>query len=492
MPGLWRRGDPRLSVALLGGLAAAGQAPLSLPWVTLGALALALPLIVAERGRGVIWRAWACGAGYFAAALFWIVSPFLVDAPRHGWMAPFALVFMAGGLALFWGVAGALVAWLHRGRVLALALALTATEALRAVVLTGFPWAEIGHVWIGWPQMQAAAVVGAHGLTLMTLLVAALAVRLIPGVLAGLALVGLVGLWGQMRLPEGAAPARAVTVRLVQPNAPQHLKWRADMIEVFLDRALALTAAPPGPSGPPDLVIWPEMAVVWPLDAAGPVLGRIAGAAGGAWALTGLPRGDARGRYYNALAVLGPDALVRDVYDKHHLVPFGEYMPLAGLFARAGVFGLAADTGYSAGPGPRLIDTGPGGRALPLICYEAIFARDIRRAPRPDWIVHLTNDAWFGDLAGPWQHLAQARLRAVEQGLPLMRAANTGISAGIDPWGRVMAALPLGQAGQIDLALPAPLPPTPYARLGDGPVLGLVLILGLGVLIAGRRPDRDH
>jgi apolipoprotein N-acyltransferase len=175
-------------------------------------------------------------------------------------------------------------------------------------------------------------------------------------------------------------------------------------------------------------------------------------------------------------------------------VPFGEYIPFGDLAYR--LFGLAAfasqqGAGYSAGVGAAVLDLGPKlGHVLPLICYEAVFPQDLRAAPmRADWIVQITNDAWFGKLTGPWQHLAQARLRAIEQGLPLLRAANTGISAVIDARGRVVAALPLGVADYIDAALPPPLPPTVYARLGDLPLLVLLLALGAGLLV-GARPRK--
>jgi apolipoprotein N-acyltransferase len=204
----------------------------------------------------------------------------------------------------------------------------------------------------------------------------------------------------------------------------------------------------------------------------------------------GIQRRDDAGRWRNSLVALGPGGQLSALYDKHRLVPFGEYMPLGDVFARAGIFGLAANlTGaYVPGPGPALIDLGPAGRAMPLICYEAIFARLVRAAPeRPDWLMHLTNDAWFGRLSGPYQHLAQARLRAVEFGLPVLRAANTGVSAVIDPFGRVTTSIPLGQAGFADAALPAALPPTPFALFGRMPALAaLVVLAGLATALSRR------
>lgn len=492
----------------LGVLAASGQAPLGWAWLSVAAFALCFGvLLLPERWQVVAWRGWFFGSGYFGGALFWIVEPFFVDPLRHGWMAPFALVFMAGGLALFWAAAFGLAARLGgtpRMRAAWLVLTLVTAELLRSFLLTGFPWALVGHVWIGAPQMQAAALVGAHGLTFLTLVAAALpavfgSARMVFGALSGIALLGIVAAWGSFRLPDGPAPLRepSLYLRLVQPNAPQHEKWQPEMIPVFYDRQLELTRAAPAPGQPkPDVVIWPETAIPWLLEHAGPAFAEISAAGQGAQVLVGVQRRGEDGAWYNSLAQLAPGGALEAYYDKHHLVPFGEYMPMMHLFAQAGVFGLAANEtgGYTAGPGPALLDLGGAGRVLPLICYEAIFPAEIALAPgRADWIVHVTNDAWFGRVSGPWQHLAQAQLRAVEVGLPVMRAANTGISAAIDPYGRILEALPLGEAGRLDTSLPAALPPTPYARFGDLPVLVVLAMLGivLSLMTYFRRPSHS-
>jgi apolipoprotein N-acyltransferase len=371
-----------------------------------------------------------------------------------------------------------------------LAVALAGAEALRAHALTGFPWAMPGHVWIGWAPMQLAAWGGAHGLTLATLLLAALpaAVGLRAGGLAaaaGVAAMFAAGLWqGSRPLP----PPGGAVVRLVQPDARQELKWDPAMLREYFRRQLAATAASPAAGGrAPDLVVWPETAVPFLLDDPGEGLALIATAAAGAPVALGIQRVEGW-RAFNSLAVIGPDSEVRAVYDKHHLVPFGEYIPLgdlAGDLLGLTAFAAQAGNAYSAGPGPALIDLGPGlGRVLPLICYEAVFPQDIRRAPgRPDWMLQVTNDAWFGTLSGPWQHLGLARLRAVEFGLPLLRSANTGVSAVIDARGGVSASLGLHRQGHLDAALPAALPPTPYARLGEWP-FAILLVLAAAAAVA--------
>jgi apolipoprotein N-acyltransferase len=485
--------------ALTGAAIGVGQAPLSWWWLALPALAWTMWQISAGPGlRGALWRGWLAGAGYFAATLFWIVEPFLIDAPRYGWMAPFALVFMALGMALFWAGAAGLAALIggasRKRRILALALALALADLARGYVLTGFPWALIGHIWIGTPVVQWAALGGPVGLTLLTTLLAALPLALPgqplrTGTVISLILLGFAMWFGLWRLDQSAVPrATAIHARLLQPNAAQQMKWNRDLAATFFDRQLDMTAATPRP----DLVIWPETAVPYLMEHAAPALEMITTASGGAPVAVGIQRREGS-RAFNSLAVLEAGGAVTAVYDKHHLVPFGEYLPFGDVLARFGLHGFAAQegAGYSPGPGPQVLDLGPLGLVLPLICYEAVFPQDLRvPGPRPDWILQITNDGWFGTLSGPYQHLAQARLRAVETGLPLLRSANTGITAVIDAHGRILQSLPLNSAGMIDAAVPGALPQTPYARNGDRPVLLLLLALCLG-LVPLRLRDSD-
>lgn len=432
------------------------------------------------------WVGWAAGAGYFALALFWIVEPFLVDVARHGWMAPFALFFMAGGLALLW--AGAFGVARSIGGLWALPVLLTAAEMVRAVLFTGFPWATIGHIWTDHPMLQLSALGGAPLLTFVTVLIASGPSLSRPWLGGAMSVALLVSGWayGALVLKANQAQMTEVTVRLVQPNAPQHLKWDRDHIPTFLQRGLDLTSAPA--SVPPDLVIWPETSIAYPLDAAPNTLSAVAQAAGGSPVIVGGNDRSERG-WHNTLLLVDPDGSRRATYYKHHLVPFGEYIPFGEALARVGITGLAARNGggFAAGPGAALLDLPGIGTALPLICYELIFPRNLRAVARPDLLLQITNDAWFGTISGPYQHLAQARLRAVEQGLPLIRAANTGVSAVIDPWGRVLSRTKLGEAAFLDALLPAPEPPTPYARLGDWPMRALLLVLLLSQIIARRR-----
>lgn len=478
-----------------GALMAFAQSPVSWPVV----LFVALPVLLraldhAPDPRAAFGIGWAAGAGFFAAALFWIVEPFLVDPERHGWMAPFALIGLAGGLALFWAAPFALARrfWPPGpGRILILACLWTLSEFARAHLLTGFPWALVAYAWVETPVIQSAALLGPHLLGFLTLIAG-----LLPGLgsRAGVAAaVGMVAVaWGHGALREArAAPPRAdpLVVRLVQPNAEQHLKWLPGMQEAFYRRHLDATRAPADPA--PDITIWSETAAPFVLGYAEELQAEAAAAAGPDGRLIlGIRRFEAsaeREQWFNSLAILGQGGRPLAVYDKHHLVPFGEYIPFAAALSRLGLPALATLTqsGFAAGAGPRLLSAPGVPPFLPLICYEAIFPHGLS-APegRPEWIVQVTNDAWFGQLTGPYQHLAQARIRAIEQGLPVARAANTGISAMIDARGRVVDSLPLGVAGHLDARLPGGLPPTLYALSGDLPGLMLILaVFGLTVSI---------
>lgn len=473
--------------AALGALAAFGQAPYDQPLILMAAFVGAIYVYrSAETPRLAALFGWGLGAGYFAHAMQWIVSPFMVDVARHGWMAPFAIAFMAAGLALFWAAAFGAARMLDARRAWPLLLCLPAAELMRAYVFTGFPWAMPAQALVNVFGGQALAYIGPYALNAALIAVAValgFPARSAPQRVMqfGVILFGLGALVLPPMVPD--APLTEHRIRLVQPNAAQRDKWDPDQIPVFFDRQLAFTAAPAeGENRPPELILWSETAIPWQLGYAGTALREIAAAGGAATVALGVQRADGD-RFHNSMVVLAPGGAVSQVYDKHHLVPFGEYIPFADLAARIGVFGLAQrlPAGYSAGPGPKLLDLGPMGRALPLICYEAVFPHDVNAAPeRPDFLIQLTNDAWFGRGAGPKQHLAQARMRAIEQGLPLARSANTGISAMIDPYGRILASLPLNTAGFLDAPLPAPLAPTLYSRTGDLP-FALLLLVGLAL-----------
>lgn len=493
--------------ALAGALMTAGHAPVDLPWAAF----LAVPVLVllvdgAPTGRVAFWIGWAAGFGYFVTGLHWVGHAFLVDADRFAWLLPLGVAVLPAGLAIFWGVAFRLAKTIWPREIVAGAVLLcilwTVLEFARGNILTGFPWALPGYVWVETPVAQAAAWAGPYGLTFLSLILTAL-----PGValaagngparvwVAALSIGAMVGLWagGAVRVPDTSAfESEAPVLRIVQPNAPQKLKWLPGHREEFYRRALGATAAPPDPVlGPADLVIWPEMAVFFPpVDYPEQRL-TIAAAAAGVPVVTGafhIERpSEGLELWSNAMVTILPDGEIGPVYAKHHLVPFGEYLPFEPVFSALGLSQFAIRGGFTPGPGPRTIGIGDLPPVSVLICYEAIFPGEVVGETRPGWMLQLTNDAWFGGFAGPQQHLAQARIRAIEQGLPMIRAANTGISAVIDPFGRVLESIALGVYGSMDAQLPAPLSPTPYARTGDWILLLLLGIAGVFVFVRHRR-----
>jgi len=491
--GRWRR----LGMAVLAGAAMTlGQPPVSQPW----ALLLALPVLVwlidsAPGPRAAALAGWGAGFGYFVTGLYWIGHAFLVDAEKFAWLMPFAVTLLPAFLGLFWAAAFAFSRriWPHGRwwRVVALAASLTLVEYARSHMLTGFPWGLPGYVWVETPVMQAAAWAGPFGLTFLTL-------ALTPLVLIGIvecrrtaslvALAGFAALWatGEARLrapaDDGAGPVLRPVLRIVQPNAAQALKWQPDHAADFYARLLAATAAPPDPAlGPPAAVLWPETAVTF-LPAYRPQRrAEIAAAAGGAPVILGAlhaVRRDGGEQWFNALMAILPDGSLGPIYKKHHLVPFGEYLPYEGVLGLIGLNQLASGSAFTPGPGPQVLEVPGLPPFSPLICYEMIFPDAVVPADRrPGWILQITNDAWFGSFGGPQQHLAQARIRAIEQGLPVVRVANTGISAAIDAHGRVRARIALQTDGYRDIRLPAALPPTLYARHGDVPAMSLVVLV---------------
>ena len=464
-----------------------GHAPFSLWPVALLGFAALFHLISSVPHPGRL--AWAAGVGYFGLTLHWIVEPFLVDIETHGWMAPFALIFLAGGLALFWAGAGWLAKYMAGPRALGFAVALAGAEMLRGHIFTGFPWALPGYVWADTPVRASASVFGAYGLTFLTLAALSLPFALknrLGGVVSSfgaLCVVALPGLVQGMGEADGPTAPSIGSVRILQPNIPQSAKWDREKIVSNFEAKIALTRDGAGAAA--DMVVWPESAVVYPLDVAGPVLEKI-GAAAGTPFITGINRRQ-DGLWFNSMVVAGPGGEVRETYDKVHLVPFGEYIPFGIPFLRQ--LAGTASNGFTAGEDVRLIET-PLGRALPMICYEGIFpGHAFRAGERADYILILTNDAWFGTFAGPRQHLDIARFRAAEQGLPVVRVANRGISTVIDNRGGIDPdrSLSAGDRGARDVIVGPPLAPTVYSRMGDTPLAVLIILTISGAMVLRRR-----
>jgi apolipoprotein N-acyltransferase len=472
----------------LGMLSAAALPPVYALPVLLVAVPGLLALIEAARGAGGAFRrAWVFSFGNHLLGLYWITEAILFEAARLWWAVPLAVPALAALLALFVAAPVCLCKFARAGwpRVLALAGAWVLGDVARQFVATGFPWNPWGSVWefpgpAGDAFIQVAAFVGVHGMTWATLVLAALPTlgrRFWAAGAAAVALWAGLGLW---RLQTPAPPAPGVTIVLVQGDVEQSLKWDRTLAVEHFRRYLDLTRKAVADAGGGDAV------VVWPESATGPFLladdpgarAAIAQAAGGHVALAGSARFDAQGRPRNSLMEVLPDGSIADEYDKWHLVPFGEFQPSWFLLPMQVVPG----GGFAAGDGPKTLAIPGAPPAGALICYEAIYTAEmVDEAHRPAWLVNVTNDAWFGNSSGPRQHLAGVRLRAVEEGLPLMRAANTGITAGFDAFGRELGRLPMNEQGTLSLALPGFLPATIYSRLG----LAIPLVLAVASLVAG-------
>jgi apolipoprotein N-acyltransferase len=507
-------GRRRLGVAALAGAASALAMP---PVNAFPVLALTLPVLVwlldgaasgPRRIRASAWIGYAFGFGYFLAGLWWIGAAFLVDAEDYAWMMPFAVLGLPLLLALFSALGGALAGALWTqgaGRLFVLALAFGASEWLRGHVLTGFPWNEIGYALADNRVLgQAASLIGVEGLTPLAIgIFAAPAVladgpgRRVPALALAVALLaGLTG-FGAWRLAYAEAAKPGLAVRIMQPNVTQDDKFNPAAGPDILARYLALSNRASSPErqsvADVDLLIWPESAFPFLLARTPEALAEIGGLLPqGVTLLTGAARlqdDDGENRIFNSLQMLGDDGSVLASYDKMHLVPFGEFLPFQPFLESLGLRQLTRlPGGFSAGDAPRNLTLPNGLKTGPLICYEAIFSTGIvDPAERPDVLVNVTNDGWFGDTPGPRQHLAQARVRAIEQGLPMLRAANTGISAIIDPYGRVVAALPVGAEGILDGNVPAALEAPLFARRGLLVVLALYVATIVGAVVTRRR-----
>ena len=480
-----------LRAMALGAVAALALPPVHLVpvlWLVVPAL---LGLLGAQTGRwGALRVGFWFGFGHHLVGLYWITEAILIESARYWWLVPLAVPALAGVMALFIALACGVARWFPAGwpRVAGLVGAWGLAELARQFVATGFPWNPWGSVWAvpgvaGDVMLQPAAYVGVHGLTLATLALAAtpaLGRRFVAGGLVVLVAWAGFGAW---RLDGVAGPAPGLSVVLVQGNVEQGQKWERGLMAAIFERYLTLTQEAVAATRGQAVVVWPETASPYLLDRDATAWAMIAQATrradGSAVpALIGSVRLDDSRRPYNSLVALGGGGPPVAVYDKWHLVPFGEYqpawLPLPVAFGPGGFVG---------GPGPRTLRV-PGLPPVgPLICYEVIFPGVVvDRRDRPAWLVTVTNDAWFGNSTGPRQHLAAARLRAIEEGLPLMRAANTGISAGYDAFGRELGRIGMGVTATLTLALPGRLAPTVFARFGL--LLPLLLAL-LALAVAG-------
>ncbi len=500
--GGWRRS----AASFAAGIAAAlSQAPFYLlPLLAVGFCTLLLLVdgarATARPARAGFAAGWFFGFGYFLVGLYWVAFSFLVQADEFAWMAPIAVAGLPAFLAVFTGAATSAAAKIRVGgwrRIFTLVFFFMLAEYARGHILTGLPWNLPGQALAGTAAgAQTAAWWGVYGLSFLALVVAATPVAFVrdgrQGPLkGGAAMIGAVAAIyavGHARLSLVNPGAHDdVFVRIVQPNIPQREKIDGDLWRRNYDRHIDLSSAP-APGDGALFILWPENAVpvidesVEGLEALSRRLPAKSELIAGAVRRETGPGGGTL--YYNSISVIADTATGRAPvahYDKHHLVPFGEYLPMQGFLRAIGLAQLAPyEDGFTPGAGPMTIRAG-GPAFAPLICYEAIFpGRVYPGGDRPEWIATVTNDSWFGDSSGPRQHFDQARLRSIETGLPMARAANSGVSGLIDALGRTKARIGLYKSGVIDAPLPRALGGTIYSRFGD---LLFWLVMAVGGLL---------
>ena len=478
----------------LAAFAAGLLSALSLPPVyVLPALLVAIPVLLrliqgASRPLVAARRGWWFGFGLHLIGLYWITEEILIEAARFWWLVPLAVPALSAVLAVFIAVPAAIVWRARPGWRAACALAGTwvLADLARQFVATGFPWNPFGSVWafpgrLGDIMIQPASLIGTHGLTLVTILLASLPLLGWAWRAGGAAVLVLWFGYGLIRIDQPMPPAPDLSVFLIQGNVAQGQKWDRSLMVSIFRHYLALTRqAAEQADGHPAVIVWPETASPAQLQTDPEARRLIAEAADGAPVLAGSVRFDADGYPLNSLFALGAGGVIEDIYDKWHLVPFGEYQP---AWLPLGIQ-IVPGGGFAKGPGPRTLHVPGLPPAGALICYEAIFpSQVIDPNDRPDWMVNVTNDAWFGNSTGPRQHLIAARMRAVEEGLPLMRAANTGISAGFDAKGHELGRLGTQIGGILQVRLPPALPVTIYARSGLLLPAGVALVFTLIGLI---------
>lgn len=502
----WRR---RGFLFLLGALLTLGLPPFDIWPVAFVILPFLIWLLEgAASRRSAFGVGWWFSFGYFMVGWYWISNALLVFSDAFWWMIPFALVGLPGVMAVYGGLA-ALAVHMAVGpgpdrrlaRILLATVAFALADFARGTLLTGFPWNSFGYLWSGTEALsQAAALIGVGGLGILVLLsgfgpaLCAGAGRAWVPLAASLLLPAAVFAGGAVRL--GGAPNMAAYqedtalpgIRMVQPNIPQREKWARDHRLRNFEMHLEDSAA-----DRPDwvgTVLWPETAAAFLIEeeeAFRTQAARFAAPDGG-YLITGAPRIVRTPRaLHNAIVVLNGTGAVVETYDKAHLVPFGEYVPFSEYLPIDSVAGGALN--YSPGPGPRTLTLAGLPPFSPLICYEVIFpGAVIDRSDRPAWILNATNDAWYGVSTGPYQHLQHARMRAVEEGLPLVRPASTGVSVAYDAYGREIGRIPLETRGILDFRLPPALPETFYAQWGREAIAAtLVLLLGFGLVALRKR-----
>ena len=456
--------------------------------------------------RKVLTVGWCFGFGYFLNGFWWASLSFFVEPEIFGWMAPLAIIFATAFFALFWALATLVAGYVWRPgwrRILVFTVAMSAAEYLRAKILPGFPWNGPGHAFLEfWVLAQSAAVVGLYGLNFLAFFVfsapAALldkfnsvrssGIRLNVVAVFVLALMTLFG-FHQVRFAESGLDT-GVKMRIVQPNIPQQDKWAYENRGEIIHKLVEMSGSNLDPET--SVVIWPESAFPFLMtQEKGDEIEFTKNIAGRSYLIAGAVRRQKQEvdpNYFNSVYVIDPDGVVRDIYDKVTLMPFGEYLPLTSTLSYFGLENLARSFGgLSSGVTRRSLSIPNVPKSSPLICFEIIFPNSVlTEEGNAQWIVNITNDAWFGNSPGPYQHFAQSRLRAIEEGIPVVRSANTGISGIIDAFGRVVKRLEVGETGSIDGILPSSNSTSQFAWIRRYAHILLALV-AICIVVTGRR-----
>ncbi|MES2607720.1 MAG: apolipoprotein N-acyltransferase [Pseudomonadota bacterium] len=492
--------NPRMSAIILGALSTFSFAPLYfLPALFVSVWGLLRLLDNSQTSRQLFERIYSFGFGFFTTNLYWIGFSFC--AIDLGWVGIPAVLTLSAFLALFFVINGFFIlpfAPFTIERRIAFAVGFAICEWLRGHILTGLPWNLVGSIWgaytwpylndIGLSILQITAWIGIYGLSFLTMLV----VVLITGthrLCRIIALAGIIAcaLFGGMRLMRTPTELLPINLRLIQPSLDQRLKWLSSSFERNLELQLGLSSLEA--ERPLAAIIWPEAAITTFLNESlelREILSSVAPKNG--YIITGTPRRE-DGKVFTTLSVINENGDIPYHYKKSHLVPFGEYVPFKQYLPVEKLTSGTLD--YSESDGLRTLDVPGLPPFSPLICFEALFPGEVIskavNTKRPLWLLNITNDAWYGVSAGPYQHLALVRIRAIEEGMPLVRVANNGLSAVIDPCGRVAHKLGLYDIGFIDFELPKALPTTLYNRIKEGAFWALLMVAFVGAILMRRR-----
>ena len=452
--------------------------------------------------KQAFWLGWFFGLGFFVVGLYWISFALLVDVKQFGWMIPFAMFGIPAVLAFYTAIISLLTYKLpQKGckKVILFAVIWTTAEMLRGFLFTGFPWNLIGYIWtISDAMLQVTSVTGIWGLSFITILVFAMpfsikwgekSKNLLPTILAFCSLAVVFSL-GHYRLFKAENTYHPEKVRIIQGNINQNEKWDENSRSDIVNKYLAMTVSKPFDAV--KYVVWPEAAMPFYMEENSPLtkaIGQVTPRNG--MLITGSIHADKSSagfveKIYNSIHAIDHNGTVLAVYDKHHLVPFGEYVPFRGVLPIEKITPGMID--FSQGDGVKTLPV-PGMPSFsPLICYEAIFPNAvIDKNDPPEIMINVTNDAWYGNSSGPYQHFNMVRVRAVEHGIPLIRVANTGISGVIDPYGRILSKTKLGQDAVLDEQIPKPLnSPTLYTKFGNYTIILIMLVI-CGITLIEKR-----